>query len=70
MAQIVKTPNVLPCWCGARAEAFQSMEHQFLYQVMCDNNHTLSKECGTVNRAVCLWNNRLPKTNQPADKGE
>lgn len=64
MKQEVKTPNILRCWCGAESEAFQSMENQFMYQVMCKQNHTLSKECGSVHRAVCLWNNRVVQHNQ------
>lgn len=24
---------------------------------MCDKNHTSTRECGTIHRAICRWNN-------------
>ncbi|MNL86306.1 hypothetical protein D3C87_2149650 [compost metagenome] len=51
-------PDVEDCFCGAKARV---VDWSFIgmYRVMCDNNHVLTKECATVNRAVHRWNKRV-----------
>lgn len=62
--QKVVTPKIKECpICGAEAKAL-SWNFDFNYQVMCDNNHTLTKECGSRHRAVCKWNNKADKINK------
>lgn len=56
--QKVKILQISDCWCGAKARIID-WDFRGMYRVMCDNNHTLTKECGTVNRAVHRWNNRV-----------
>lgn len=58
MKQIPKTPAILNCWCGAPARVID-WNDAFMYQVMCDVNHTLTKECASAHRAICRWNNRV-----------
>ncbi len=61
MKQKVITPDIKPCpVCGSRAVAL-SWNFNFNYQVMCDKNHTLTKECGSRHRAICKWNNAVDK---------
>lgn len=56
--QKVYTPPIYNCWCGAAARLVD-WDFRDCWRVMCDNNHTLTKECGTTNRAVWRWNNRM-----------
>lgn len=58
VAQPIFTPEIEKCWCGAPARPID-WDFKMRYQVMCDNNHTLSKECNTKHRAICKWNNRV-----------
>lgn len=37
----------------------QGEDYDIIYQVVCENRHTLSKYCRTRHRAICLWNNRV-----------
>lgn len=58
MPQIVKTPAILNCTkCGAKAVCID-WDFQDRWRVMCDNNHTETKECGSRHRAICRWNNK------------
>jgi len=52
------TPPVSDCYCGKKAIAID-WEFRDRWQVICDSNHTLTKECGSRHRAVCRWNNRV-----------
>lgn len=56
--QKVHIPQIEDCWCGAKATVID-WDFRGMYKVMCSNNHSLTKECITVNRAVCRWNNRV-----------
>ena len=58
MAQKIITPEIAECYCGAKAMAID-WNYNDMWVVMCDNNHTLSKKCGTKHRAICKWNNRV-----------
>lgn len=58
MSQEVVVPPVSDCWCGAKARVID-WDYRSMYRVWCDNNHTLTAECGTVNRAAHRWNNRV-----------
>ena len=58
MKQTPITPAILNCWCGAKAIVID-WNDSFFWQVMCDNNHTMTKECGTSHRAICRWNNHI-----------
>lgn len=58
--QELKTPPISDCWCGAKAKLID-WDFRDQWRVMCDKNHTLTKECGTTHRATCLWNNRVIK---------
>lgn len=49
--QIPITPPTRNCWCGAKAHVID-WDYKMMYRVMCDNNHTLTKECGTKHRAI------------------
>lgn len=55
--QKVITPTIKRCWCGedAHIKGGWKWDH---WQVMCNNKHTLTRECSTVHRAICRWNNR------------
>jgi len=67
MSQIVKTPKILPCQrCGANAQVID-WEFRNLWRVMCDANHTDTKECGSQHRAICRWNNRQKKRDEIVD---
>ena len=63
MKQIPKPPSIINCYCGDKAEVFEcddlSIGYYNTWQVMCDRNHTMSKYCGSMHRAICLWNNRV-----------
>ena len=57
MAQQIKTPPIVPCArCGAEAKCID-WDFRDMWKVMCDNNHTSTKECSTRHRAICRWNN-------------
>ena len=56
------TPKIKNCTCGASARPID-WDFRDRWRVICDNNHTLTEECGTVHRAICLWNNRIEKSN-------
>ena len=57
MKQPIKTPPIAPCArCGADAKCID-WDFRDRWRVMCDNNHTSTKECGTRHRAICRWNN-------------
>jgi hypothetical protein len=57
MAQQIKTPPIVPCArCGAEAKCID-WNFRDMWKVMCDNNHTSTKECSTRHRAICRWNN-------------
>lgn len=58
MAQTVQLPIIKDCWCGAKAICLD-WDYRMAYKVICDNNHTLTKECGTKNRAIHRWNNKV-----------
>lgn len=58
MKQTPVTPQISDCFCGSKAKAID-WDFKDMWQVMCDKNHTLTKECGTRHRATCLWNNRI-----------
>ena len=60
MSQPIFTPPVSKCFCGAHARVID-WDSREMYRVMCDKNHVLSNECGTINRAVHRWNNRVEK---------
>ena len=58
MSQTVKTPAIKACSiCGASAKVVD-WDFRMQYRVICDNNHTATKECGTPHRAICRWNNK------------
>ena len=70
MTQKVVTPPIKACArCGAQARVI-GWNFDFMYRVMCDNNHTSTKECGSAHRAICLWNNRQDKIAANRDKGD
>ena len=52
------TPEVVDCYCGAKAKLID-WDFNDMWQVMCDNNHTLSKQCGSKHKATILWNKRV-----------
>ena len=56
--QPIKTPEIKQCFCGAHARLVD-WDFRDMWRVMCNNNHTLTKECGTKHRAVCRWNARV-----------
>ena len=57
MKQRVITPPIADCAiCGAKAMCID-WDFRFAYKVICDNNHVATRECGTVHRAICRWNN-------------
>ena len=60
MTQTIYTPPILDCWCGAKALVLDE-DFNMQYRVMCNNNHILTKQCNTVNRAVWRWNNKVSK---------
>jgi len=58
MAQTFTTPPIVPCVkCGAQAKCID-WDYRNSWRVMCDNNHTSTKECATPHRAICRWNNK------------
>ena len=59
MAQKIITPEIKKCYCGANAKIQTWEDYDIIYQVVCENRHTLSKYCRTRHRAICLWNNRV-----------
>jgi len=60
MTQTPNTPAISKCHCGADADVYGTYSGNH-WQVVCVNRaaHTLTRECGSRHRAVCLWNNRL-----------
>ncbi len=62
MKQKVITPEISTCFCGAKSKV-QTWDTygEYIYQVVCENRHTLTKYCGTRHRAICRWNNRVVK---------
>lgn len=61
MPQKIITPDIKNCFCGAKAKIQTWDDYDFIYQVICENKHTLSKYCRTRHRAICKWNNRIDK---------
>ena len=50
-------PQIAACAkCGAEAKCID-WDFDNRWQVICDNNHTCTKKCGTTHRAICRWNN-------------
>ena len=66
MSKVI-VPEIEDCWCGAKATVLD-WDFRGMYRVWCDNNHTLTKECGTINRAIHRWNNRV-KTIKETNNG-
>ena len=67
-AQKLITPPISNCVrCGAPARCID-WDFRDQWRVMCDNNHTDTRECGTWHRAICRWNNRQKQRQQ--GKGE
>lgn len=60
MAQQIKTPEIIDCYCGSKAK-IQTWDiyGEYTFQVVCENKHTLTKYCGSRHRAICRWNNRV-----------
>ena len=60
MVQKIITPEIKKCYCGANAK-IQTWDiyGEYIFQVICQNRHTLSKYCTTRHRAICRWNNRV-----------
>jgi hypothetical protein len=58
MKQIPITPEISHCWCGMPAKVIDWNDN-FMYQVMCDANHTMTRQCGSAHRAICKWNNAI-----------
>ena len=58
LKQPIYTPPIADCYCSAKAKL---IDWNFCGQrrVMCDNNHTLTGEFITQNRAVHKWNNKI-----------
>lgn len=55
--QVATTPAIAKCArCGANATCID-WNYRDLWCVMCDKNHTSTRECGTIHRAICRWNN-------------
>jgi len=63
--QKVVVPEILDCWCGAKARPVD-WDFRGMWLVMCDKNHYLTKECSTINRAVHRWNARVTLKKQEA----
>lgn len=60
MAQKIITPEIKNCYCGAKAKIQTwTFSYDYEYQVVCENNHTLTKYCSKKHRAICIWNNRV-----------
>lgn len=59
MKQKVITPPIEDCFCGAKAKPIEDWDFRNQYRIICDNNHTLTKDCKSIHRAICLWNNRV-----------
>ncbi len=62
MKQKIIIPQISKCYCGTNAK-IQTWDNygEYIYQVVCENRHTLTKYCGTKNRAIHRWNNRILK---------
>lgn len=60
MKQKVITPQINNCYCGSLAK-IQTWDiyGEYIFQVVCENRHTLTRYCGTKHRAICRWNNRV-----------
>lgn len=58
MKQKIVIPKVSDCWCGAEERPID-WDFRGMWRVMCENNHYLTKECSTINRAICRWNTRV-----------
>jgi len=60
MKQKIITPELKECFCGAKSK-IQTWDiyGAYIYQVVCENRHTLTRYCGTRHRAICRWNNRV-----------
>lgn len=57
MKQKVHTPAIANCArCNAKGKVLD-WDFRDMWRVYCDNGHTSTKECGTVHRAICRWNN-------------
>ena len=63
--QRVVVPEILDCWCGEKACPID-WNFRGMWQVMCKNNHTLTKECSTKNRAIHRWNARVLEKKEEA----
>ena len=60
MSQKIKIPEIKNCHCGATARIMTNpFSYDLEYRVECVNNHHLTKFCGTINRAIHRWNNRV-----------
>ena len=62
MQRPITPPIALCAKCGAKAECLD-WDFNDRWQVICDNNHTSTKECGSRHRAICRWNNAQAKEN-------
>jgi len=58
--QKITTPEISKCYCGASAKVQTwDIYGENIYQVVCENRHTVTKYCGTKHKAICRWNNRV-----------
>lgn len=63
MKQKQITPKIKDCAkCGAKAIAID-WDFNDWWVVMCDNNHTSTRKCGSPHRAICKWNNKQEELN-------
>jgi hypothetical protein len=61
MKQQIKIPEIQNCAvCGEKARVID-WDYKMMYRVYCNNNHTATKECATINRAIHRWNNAQKK---------
>lgn len=68
MPQKIHTPDIKVCAiCGAKAIIID-WDYDCNYRVYCDNNHTATKNCGSVHRAICKWNNAQAKITSSNNK--
>ena len=61
MKQKVITPQMKKCFCGSEVK-MTSWEYgqEWVVRVECiDNNHSLTRYCGSTHKAICKWNNRV-----------
>lgn len=64
-SQKIITPPISKCYCGEEAKIQTWESYDIIYQVVCNNRHTLTKYCGSAHRAICRWNHRVKlKQNQ------